>query len=185
MWKALALLAFVLLSGTQWTGAQKEATAGERPPDISLKLTAAANTTKVGSAVTIQIVETNITDHPVPLGPLTKGMIRVTDSEGNPVKKAPPVVIEHPAENGKPAWEERFLDMGSSRTIDLAPRESMEANFELNLIFDLSKPGKYTAQAVAFDPKTVKVVKVSESESIVTGTTVTSNAISLTITPAE
>ena len=153
--------------------------------DFSITVSTAANTVKAGSDLKIDMIETNLMDHPIQVGLIAKANIAVLDSNGNPVRDVPPVLIKHPAENGKPEWMETYLPQVGTRLIDLGPGKTIKDQFVVTKLFDLSNPGKYTIQVRSLDEKTARDGDTRDGVHVVTGTLVKSNTLTVTVTPAD
>jgi hypothetical protein len=130
-------------------------TAGERNSQVSVWISSPAAEVRPGSEVWIDVTVTNVSEHTVPC-PYYR--VYAWDSEGKPapltkqeqerLKQGPPV--------------------GGNRASFLGPGDKQESDADLRMVYDLTRPGRYTVQATAFYGK--ELVK--------------SNAISITVAQA-
>jgi|SRR5580692_1777635 hypothetical protein len=142
-----------------------------KPPAMSVTISAASETVKVGSELRIKILITNKSDHEILLGkPAGKAgqgeflnLIEVRDERGNAVPKT---------RYYRQIRGEEYVPVGvyvSTIGFSVKPGESMEEEAIVSKLYDLDKVGKYRIQTQHDDPDNKALVK--------------SNTITVTVTP--
>jgi hypothetical protein len=133
---------------------------------ISIKLETPADNAPVGSDIRVSLAVTNTSQNrvflPFIVGKLGLDLfvsLDVRDQDGKPVAETPERI------------KMRHMPLHPYRHRPLKPGDSATAEIILNRDYDLSKPGKYSVQAVATDPAT--------------RTTATSNKLLVTVLPAS
>jgi hypothetical protein len=149
------------------TGQQGEA-AHTAKPTISVSISAVQDVVKAGSAVMVNIVLTNTSDHKIGF-PWIRGsggrnfQLNVRDSQGDPAQSAPRTWV------GKDRRHHvRFLG-GSAVVVYLEPGQAKKDEFDACDFYILTWPDKYTIQVQRVDDESKSVVK--------------SNTVTVTIEP--
>jgi hypothetical protein len=148
-----------------------QSTDQDKPPAISVTISAASETVKVGSELRIKILITNKSDHEILLGkPAGKAgqgeflnLIEVRDERGNAVPKT---------RYYRQIRGEEYVPVGvylSTIGFSVKPGESMEEEAIVSKLYDLDKVGKYRIQTQHDDPDNKALVK--------------SNTITVTVIP--
>jgi hypothetical protein len=137
-------------------------------PTFSVSISAAQDVVKAGSAVMVNIVLTNTSDHKIGF-PWIRGSggrnfeLNVRDSKGNPAQPVPRSGVD---KNGR--HYARFVT-GSVGVVYLEPGQAKKDEFDACDFYILTRPGKYTIQVQRTDDESNSVVK--------------SNPITVTIEP--
>lgn len=153
--KLVWLLLPTLLGSPRISGAQVSQAHHDSKPAFSMTLTIRRTVTEVGSPLMLGIALTNTSDHDLSLG---RGQLVVLDSKDKPVPLTPYgrklLGLEpHP----------RQTEAGPTRTAPgpsggglglppLHPGHTRSGTTDLNVTYDLKKPGTYTIQAMYRDP---------------------------------
>jgi len=158
-----ALIVFTCAAPSQQAGSAQGTN-----PTFSLSISAAQEVVKSGSAVTVQVVLTNISDHkigfPWLLGhPAWNYELNVRDSQGNAVQPAPRNWVD------KDGRHHARIRAGSVTALSLEPGEAMKHEFDVRDFKTLAQPGKYTIQVQRTDDESKSEVK--------------SNTLTVTVTP--
>jgi hypothetical protein len=160
---SLAMAAQQAAPPTAQTPVPANAPATPQTP-IEIKLESPAGNAPVGSDIKVLVDITDTSQNRIFL-PFIVGRLGldlfvkfdVRDQDGKPVAETPERI------------KMRHAPLHPYRQRPLKPGDSVNAEIILNRDYDLSKPGKYSVQAVATDPATK--------------TTATSNTLSVTVLP--
>ncbi len=141
---------------------------------VSIALSMKENSVKAGSKIWVDVVTTNLSNHPVGPGfypgPLEgwdfSTKIELLDSQGKPVALKGP---DQSACKGDPKCKVVYSYGGSYVPVTLDPGKSFKDGFLISQLYDLSQPGTYTIQAVRRDKGTGGAEK--------------SNLLTFTVTP--
>jgi hypothetical protein len=132
-------------------------------PPVSVTISAPSSDVKAGSELKLDVVVTNTSDEQVGLTTWPEDFrVDVLDSNGKVVGKA-----QEPGGSTTNRKALNFPAQGSSQGITLAPHGVFRLREDLSKEFDLSKPGKYTVQAIRMYGKTA----------------VKSNTVTITVVP--
>jgi len=151
-----SVVLFAFLSASHVRGAE---------PPFSLVISVPRTTVRVGSEVRVKLVLMNISDHEiaVPDEELSDASqfgfgVEVRDSQGR---------LAHLAESG-PASKFGPQSEGSHYMPIVRPGKSLEVEININKIYDMSKPGKYT-------------ILTHRTHTVESGLDVKSNTITITV----
>jgi hypothetical protein len=162
-------------------------------PDFSITIATDRVSVKNAFPVKITVTVTNISSHaiwlPATMSPAIVGTeVKVLDESGKAAPETdlyrrikgerPAPVVNHPAENRKPAWTETELPLHSVGSVEVNQGESVKYQIVVGDLFDMAKPGKYTIQLSEMDNESVEFVNGHW-----TGSRANSNTIVVTVTP--
>jgi hypothetical protein len=154
---AVLLLAAFVAPVSDAPGQQAEA-ARTVKPTFSVSISAAQDVVKTGSAVMVNMVLTNTSDHKIGF-PWIRGsggrnfQLNVRDSQGNPAQPVPRSGVD---KNGR--HYARFAT-ASVGVVYLEPGQAKKDEFDACDLYILTRPDKYTIQVQRTDDESKSVVK--------------------------
>lgn len=136
---------------------QSRPTPTVKPADYSLSIKTKLGDLKAGSEIKLEIVQTNVSSHPIEWSRISKGResieaqyrVYIYDEKGN---------LAPETDYGRHLMAGDILWSGSDYMITLKPGESQTDEIRLNKLYVLN-PGKYTVQIepAAHSPDTTRV----------------------------
>ncbi len=142
-------------------------------PAFSVGISAAQDVVRSGSAVTVRSVVTNISNQKIWVVSLGEDVeCHVWDSRGFPVRRANPRVERARLQLQVDKHGEHVVVpyiMARGVWFAVQPGQTVEDDLVISEFYELTRPGKYTIQALRPDPESHAVVK--------------SNTITLTVIP--
>lgn len=142
-------------------------------PAFSVGISAAQDVVRSGSAVTVRSVVTNISNQKIWVVSLGEDVeYHVWDSRGFPVRRANPRVERARLQLQVDKHGEHVVVpyiMARGVWFAVQPGQTVEDDLVISEFYELTRPGKYTIQALRPDPQSHAVVK--------------SNTITLTVIP--
>lgn len=143
-------------------------------PAFSVGISAAQDVVRSGSAVTVRSVVTNISNQKIWIVSLGEDVeYDVWDSRGFPVRRANPRVERTKLQLQVDKHGEHVIVPYNATPhgvwFAVQPGQTVEDDLVISEFYDLTRPGKYTIQALRPDPQSHAVVK--------------SNTITLTVIP--
>jgi hypothetical protein len=148
-------IAFLLAAASGVQSAQVPAADKGERPDYSLSIRAKQAETRVGSQVTIEVVQTNMSDHQLTTsagsGPDEAAVFYKTYVYGGDGALAPETKFGRRVRTEKDDPGETTVIVGEALLRYLQPGGSLRDEITLNRLYDLSKPGKYTVQVQGLD----------------------------------